>query len=180
MSKIKDIFNFDNTIYQRLKEPSRAVSKAYLDGNRFLDTTKEFVYIEYGLKYCSDIIHRQAHICLERLDVFGDLLHERHLIQLYPATPELDYREELKSMDDVFSFVIRVLDSIEEALEVFHETADNEKFRPMALKIEELMLQNSMDHTKFLEMWMRYDTDRGSLTSFDSWCKQFLEEVNDE
>ena len=180
MPKIKDIFNFENSIYEQLKEPSRFVSKAYLDGNRFLDTTKEFVYIEYGLKYCSEIIHRQAHICLERLDVFGELLHERHLMQLYPATPELDYREELKSMDDVFSFIIRVLDNIEESLEKFHQTTDNAKFRPMALKVEELMLQNSEDHTKFWEMWTRYDTDRGSLTSFDSWCKQFLEEGNDE
>lgn len=183
--KLKDKFNFDNPEYAPLRDSSRAVNKAYLDGNRFLDTTKEYVYIEQGLKNCSEIIHRQAHKFLRLLDDFGDMLHERHLMQEYPETPELNWREELKDMDGVFAFVVRVLENVQEALEVFHRATDNAQFRPMALYVEELMLTNSQDHTKFLEMWAIYDqvNEQGgmsSATSFDSWCEKLLKSEDDK
>lgn len=183
--KLKDKFNYDIEPYRVLRDSARAVSKAYLDGNRFLDTTKEYVYIEQSLKYCSEIIHRQAHKFLKLLDDFGDMLHERHLMQEYPETPELNWREELKDMDGVFEFIVRVLENVHEALEEFHKATDNAQFRPMALYTEELMLTNSQDHTKFLEMWAIYDqlNEKGSMgspTSFDSYCKKLLDEEGDK
>lgn len=177
--KLKDKFNFDKAEYAPLRDSSRAVNKAYLDGNRFLDATKEYVYIEQGLKNCSEIIHRQAHKFLRLLDDFGDMLHERHLMQEYPETPELNWREELKDMDGVFDFIVRVFENVQEALETFHKETDNAQFRPMALYVEELMLINSKDHTKFLELWAIYD-EGGSATSFDSYCKQYLESEDDK
>ena len=173
--KLKDIFNFDNEKYSRLRDSSIAVSKAYLDCNRFLDSCKEFVYIEEGMTNLSNVIHLQAHKALERLDDFGDLLHERHLMQIYPETPMLDWRAEFKNLNDVFEFVIRTLENIQEALERFHETTDNATFRAMALKSEELMLDNSGDYTKFLEIGFRWQNDGGSKTSFDNWCKTYLD-----
>lgn len=173
--RLKDLYNLENKEFSELKEPSKAVNRAYLDGNRFLDTTKEYVYIEQGLINVSEVIHNQAHKCLELLDAFGDLLHERHLMQIYPETPELDYKNELSDLDSVFEFVIRVLDNIQSALEEFHKACDNIKFRPMALKIEELMLENSKDYTKILEMWQRWNEDGGNMTSFDNWCKRYSE-----
>lgn len=172
--KLKDIYNFDNEKYALLRDSSIAVSKAYLDCNRYLDSCKEYVYIEEGMPNLSKIIHLQAHKALETLDIFGDLLHERHLMQVYPETPMLDWKAEFKDLDSVFEFVIRTFDNIQEALEKFHETTDNAEFRAMALKIEELMLDNSKDYTKFLEIGFRWQNEGGSKTSFDSWCKEFL------
>lgn len=179
--KLKEKFNFDIEPYRSLRDSARAVSREYLQGNRCLDEAKEYVYIEQSLKYCSDIIHLQAHKFLELLDTFGDLLHERHLIQEYPDTVEIDWRTTFTDMDSVFDFIVKVLENIGEALEQFHAKTDNAEFRPMALKTEELMLVNSKDHTKFLELWAIYDqlNEKGnasSPTSFDSYCKAYLEE----
>lgn len=174
--KAKDLFNYDNSKYGKLREPSREVIAAYQTANRFFDTTQEFVYIELGLPFLSAAIHREAHKFPQRFDTFVDMLHERHLMGEYPATPELDWRKELSDIDSVFELIIRVFESIQEALEKFHTQTENADFRPMALYTEELMLQNSRDYTKFLQAWVRWDTDGGSMTSFDSWCKSHFEE----
>lgn len=179
--KLKEKYNFDVEPFKGLRDAARAVSKAYLDGNRFLDAAKEYVYIEQSLKFCSEIVHRQAHKFLQLLDDFGDMLHENHLMQEYAETPELNWREELKNMDGVFEFITRVLDNVQEALEAFHAATDNAQFRAMALYTEELMLTNSRDRTKFLEMWAMYDEPKvnggvASSTSFDGWCKKILDE----
>ena len=178
--KLKEKYNFDVEPFKGLRNAARAVSKAYLDGNRFLDAAKEYIYIEQSLKFCSEIVHCQAHKFLQLLDDFGDMLHENHLVQEYPETPELNWREELKDMDGVFEFITRVLENVQEALEAFHDATDNAQFRAMALYAEELMLTNSQDRTKFLEMWAIYDQlneqgGAGSPTSFDGWCQKQLE-----
>lgn len=173
--KLRDIFNYDNEKYGRLRDSARAVSNAYLTANRYLDQCKEFLYTEFGTVNFSNVVHGSAHTQLERLDIFGDLLHERHLMQEYPSTEELDIREEVKDMNDIFALIVRIYDNVQEALEKFHAVTDNADFRPMALKVEELMLANSKDYTKILAIWQRYDTDGGSLTSFDSWVKQYAE-----
>lgn len=183
--KLKDKFNYDIEPYRSLRDSARAVSKEYLQGNRCLDEAKEYVYIEQSLKFCSEIVHRQAHKFLELLDTFGDLLHERHLMQEYPDTSEIDWRTTFTDMDSVFDFIVKVLENVGEALEEFHAKTDNAQFRPMALKAEELMLINSQDHTKFLEMWAIYDqlNEKGSMgspTSFDSWCEKQLGEEDDD
>ena len=175
---LKDVYNFDNEKYGKLRDASVAVNRAYLDANRFLDFAKEYVYIEQGMPNFSEITHRQAHKALEKLDEFGDLLHEQHLMQIYPDTPFLDWRAEFKDVDSVFEFIIRTLENVQEALEKFRAATDNAEFRAMALKTEELMLDNSGDYTKFLEMGFRWQNDGGSKTSFDSWCKRYLEGDN--
>lgn len=172
--KFKDIYNFDNVKYGVLRDASIKVNGAYLDCNRYLDTCKEYVFIEQGMINLSEIIHRQAHKALATLDVFGDLLHERHLMQIYPETLMLDWQAEFDGLDSVFEFVIKTLEHIQEALEVFRKATDNAEFRAMALKAEELMLDNSGDYTKFMEMAFRWQNDGGSKTSFDNWCKKYI------
>lgn len=173
-------FTFDNPKYAPLRNPAREVIGAYQTANRFLDTTQEVLYIEYGMKYLSRLVHNLAHEMPKRFDKFGDMLHERHLMTEYASTPELDWREELKSVDDCFAMVIRVLESVQEALEKFHVVTDNAEFRPMALKTEEFMLQISEDYTMFLQLWKRFNVEKGSLTSFDSYCAKFLHDEDDD
>lgn len=180
MLKAKDVFSFDNPTYAPLRDGSRKVIQAYQNANRFFDAAQEYVYIEEGMPFLSKFIHKRAHTFPKKFDSFAEMLHERHLMAEYPATPELDWREELKAIDDVFYLLIRVHEDINEALEEFRNMTDNAIFRAMSLFSEELMLQNSREYTKILELWFRWDNDGGSKTSFDSWCEKILDEEDDE
>lgn len=172
---ILEKLGYDIPPYDKVKAPARAVSKAYLDGNRYLDTCKEVVYINFGMPHFSEIIHEQAHKYLETLDKFGDMLHERHLMQEYPATEELDWEAEFtEDIESVFEFVLAVLESVQKALEEFRSATDDASLRAMSLTAEELIVENSRDYTKFMELWGRASRDKGSLTSFDNYCVKFL------
>ena len=169
MATLRENYSYDNPKFSVLRDPSRGVIAAYQNANRYLDAIQEYVLIEEGMPYLSMAIHKQAHKFPARFDKFADMLHERHLMAEYPATPEMDWREELKELDDVFRCIMSAMDEIHEALEAFHEVVDNASFRPMALFSEELMAENSADYTFFLELWARWDNEHGSKTSFDSW-----------
>ena len=103
------------------------------------------------------------------------MLHERHLMAEYPETAELNWREELKSLDDAFSLIIKIFDNVQEALEEMRAATDNAEFRPMALFVEELMQENSADYTKFIQAWATWN-ESDSKTSFDNWCKHYFED----
>lgn len=173
MAKLRDIYSYDNAVFAGLRDPARAVIAAYQNANRFLDAVQEYALIEEGMPNLSRAIHLQAHKYPARFDRFADMLHERHLMAEYPTTPEMDWREELKDLDDVFRCIIDAMEDIQDALEGFRAATDNAQFRPMALLSEELMAENSADYTPFLEMWARWDSDSGSKTSFDSWVRHF-------
>lgn len=170
---VRKKYSYDNPEFGVLRDPARAVIAAYQNANRFLDATQEWVLIEEGMPNLSRVIHLQAHAYPARFDAFAEMLHERHLMAEYPATPEMDWREELKDLDDVFRAVLAAMDDIQDALEEFYAVTDTAQFRPMALKTEELMAQNSADYTPFLQMWARWDNDGGSKTSFDSWVRHY-------
>lgn len=169
MLKARDFYNYDNERFSPLRDPARDVVAAYQTAARFLDTVQESLLIEHGLAFTADIIHNLAHEMPKRFDRFGDMLHERHLMVEYPATPEL--AERIDAPEKAFEIVIGVLDEIQEALEKFRMVTDNAQFRPMALQAEEMMLQNSSDYTLILEMWVMWD-ESTSKTSFDSWAKK--------
>lgn len=179
MATAKDLFNYNSEKYRALREPSRGVSAAYSEANKWLDTLKEWVYIEQGMVHLSDLIHELAHKELERLDKFAEILHENHLLQFYPTTEELDIFSEVKDLYDCFDFVIRVIDHIQEKLNVFHKACETQvDLMPMALKTEELMLENSADRTVYLDLWVRWSEDGGSKTSFDKYIVHFKENKN--
>lgn len=161
--------------YSMLRDPARGVVAAYQDAARFLDTIKEWVYIEKGMIHTSDFIHNMAHEMPKRFDQFGDILHERHLSIEYPATNELT--EEITDMDQVFEFIVSILDNIQEALDQFHQVTDKGRFKPMALAVEELMVENSKEYTKVLQAWSMWSQGVGE-SSFDNWMLH-ISEVED-
>lgn len=175
MSKMRESYSYDNPKFATLRDPARKVIAAYQNANRYLDTVQEVTLIELGMPFLSAMIHRQAHKYPARFDKFSEMLHERHLMAEYPATPEMDWKVELNSLDDVFRCVLDAMEEIQEALEEFYVAADNKDFRPMALFAENAMSENSADYTKFLEAWARWENDGGSKTSFDSWVRHLAE-----
>ena len=168
--KVHDIFSYENEKFAGVRQPARDVIGAYQSANRFLDTVQEYILIIMGMPHFASVIHNLAHEMPKRFDDFADMLHERHLMAEYPATEELDIFAEVKDADAVFGLIIRILDHVGEALEAFRAKTDSADLRPMCLKAEELIAQNSADYTKILAMWSRFDNEGGSWTSFDAWC----------
>lgn len=164
--KANEYFSYENPTFAPLRDPARGVVDAMQRANRFLDTIQEWLWIEAGLIYTSRFIHDMAHEFPKAFDSFIDMLHERHLSGEYPATPELT--EPITDESKAFEMVVKVLSDVDEALEKFHTVTDTAAFRPMALKTEELMLENSGRYTKVLEAWTMWDK-AVSPSSFDNW-----------
>lgn len=165
--KLADFFNYDNEMFSPLREPARKVTAAMQNANRGLDTLKEIVLIDIGLVNTSNAIHELAHKQPQRFDVIGDILHQRHLIQEYPATEE--YTNHPEDLDGVFEEVIRFLRENDEALKEFITACDESKNYALAREAEALQIENSRDCEKFLLAWNMYDTTDASATSFDDW-----------
>ena len=171
---IREMYGYDNATYAMLKEPSIAVTSAFGRANHFLDTVQEGVYIESGMIHTARHIHNDAHKMLQWLDEFSDILHERHLMTVYPPIPELV--EDVRDVGKVFEIVIRVFDEVQEALDEFHTAAERSALlKPMALKTEDLMMKVSAEYTKILEMAKMWETNP-SYASFDNWVLHITED----
>ena len=143
------------------------------NANRGLDTLKEIVLIEMGLVNTSDAIHKLAHKQPGYFDQIGDILHQRHLIQEYPATAE--YTKSPEDLDEVFEEAIRMLQESEDALKEFVIAADECGQYALARQAESIQIENSLDYEKLLYAWQMLDESDGSATSFDNWVKHLFE-----
>lgn len=151
------------------------LNSAFLWANRALDTVKESLWIDFGLPFTSQFIHNLAHINLERLDEFGDFLHENHIKQSYPATPALT--EEINDMNKAFEIVVGIIDEVDENLMDFIRAAGDGAFNALALAAEILQQKNSADRTKVMQAWKMW-SNTVSMTSFDNWVSHLTDEVN--
>lgn len=134
MAKLRDIYHYENPRFSPLRDAARRATAAYQNAARGLDTLKEWVLVEFGLVHTADAIHRLAHEQPKRFDVIGDILHQRHLMQEYPETPE--YRERPEDMDGVFGEVIRLLEDIEDALRDCVGASEEVGLYPLAREFE--------------------------------------------
>lgn len=165
--KLADFFNYENEMFSPLRDAARKVTAAMQNANRGLDTLKEIVLIDIGLVHTSDAIHELAHKQPGYFDKIGDILHQRHLIQEYPATEEYTNRPE--DLDAVFEEVIKFLKENDEALKEFIRACDESKNYALAREAETIQIENSEDCEKFLLAWHMFDTTDASATSFDDW-----------
>lgn len=168
-----DYFNFQNERFAPLREPARDVVDAAQRVNRFLDTIQEWFYIEAAMPHTSQFFHKISHEYPLIFDAFVEMLHERHLIGVYPATPEL--LEPITDADKAFEIAVGTLDEFQDALERFHAAADNASLRPFAIRCEDFMVQNSGFYTKILQAWAMWDK-HPSATSFDNWVRELGED----
>ena len=171
--KIADVFNYENSMFSPLRDAARKVTGAMQQANRSLDALKEIVLIEMGLVHTSDAIHAVAHKQPAYFDQIGDILHQRHLMQEYPATEEYTKRPE--DMDEVFEEIMRILRENDEALRDFIKVCDENAQYALARQAETIQIENSEDCTKFLAAWSMYDEGSSSATSFDNWVKHLFD-----
>ena len=171
--KLADVFNYENSMFSPLRDPARRVTAAMQQANRSLDALKEYVLIEIGLVHTSDAIHELAHKQPGYFDQIGDLLHQRHLMQEYPATEE--YTKRPKDMDEVFEEIMRLLRENDEALKDFIRVCDENAQYALARQAETIQIENSEDCAKFLQAWAMFDEGSSSATSFDNWVKHLFD-----
>ena len=171
--KLADFYNYDNERFAALRDASRKVTEKMQNANRGLDTLKEWVLIEMGLVNTSNEIHKLAHKQPGYFDQVGDILHQRHLIQEYPATEE--YTKRPDDMDGVFEEIMRLLRENDEALKDFIRVCDENAQYALARQAETIQIENSEDCTKFLQAWAMFDDGSSSATSFDNWVKHLFE-----
>lgn len=171
--KLADFYNYDNGRFAALRDASRKVTEKMQNANRGLDTLKEWVLIEMGLVNTSNEIHKLAHKQPGYFDRVGDILHQRHLIQEYPATEE--YTKRPDDMDGVFEEIMRLLRENDEALKDFIRVCDENAQYALARQAETIQIENSEDCTKFLQAWAMFDDGSSSATSFDNWVKHLFE-----
>ncbi len=172
MAKAYDIFNYDSAIYGVMRDPTRRATQACQNANRALDTLKERVLIEFGLPNTSEYIHNLAHWFPPFFDRIGDILHQRHLTQEYPETPE--YKERPADLDGVFGEIIRLLDEVQNALHQCVVTADDNNLHPLGRQFENLEADNSKLYEQILYAWNMFDASEDSATSYDNWVSQYL------
>lgn len=167
---VQDEYSYEK--FPALREPARRVTASLLNAMRFMDSTKECVLILSGMPETAKQIHGQAHKYGEYWDVFGDILHQRHLLQEFPATPELGERPDATR---AFEIVIACMDEVESALRGFIEAAESENLHPLARAAENLQMLNSDDYTLWLQAADMWERGGMSKTSFEGWIKDLFE-----
>jgi len=177
MARLKERFDFENGALAAVRDAAKDVTGAYQDAARGLDTLKEWVLIEFGMPNTADAIHKLAHLQPQRFDVVGDLLHQRHILQVYLATAEYDGRPD--DLDGVFGSIIDMLQKIEDALRKCVEVCDENGLYPLGRGFENLQMENSASYEKFLYAWQMYSEHEMSATSFDGWIDELFEEDGD-
>nr|DAF41059.1 MAG TPA: ferritin, LIPID BINDING PROTEIN [Caudoviricetes sp.] len=174
MARLKEKFNFESGAFASIRDAAKEATGAYQDAARRLDTLKEWVLIEFGMPKTADVIHKLAHEQPVRFDVIGDLLHQRHILQIYPATEE--YRGAPETLDDVFEEIIDALQKIENALHECVKVCDENGVYPLGRGFENLQMENSASYEKFLYAWQMYSEHEMGATSFENWIEDLFEE----
>lgn len=152
-------------------EPSRAVTAAMQRAMRFLDTCKEYVLIEEGMPMTAQRIHQQAHAYGELWDQFGAVLHQRHMLQLFPATPELDETPDLARS---FEIILRSMERIIAALGEFILAADSAQLYPLGREAENLQMAVSQDMARWLAAAQMWGDAGGDKLSYEKWIAEFF------
>lgn len=117
---------------------ARIVMTAYQNANRWLDSIKESILIDYNCPYFSKIVHDLAHTMPVRFDSFGDILHTINLKVPYPSTEE--YPSEVKSIKGYINDIYSILDSIKESLLAFKKVVEgNPSTAPMSIICDPLL-----------------------------------------
>ena len=176
--KLADFYNYENEKFSPVRDAARRVTAVMQTSNRGLDSLKEWVLIEMGLVHTSDAIHELAHKQPKMWDELAEILHQRHLMQEYPATEEYTKRPE--DMDGVFKAVIELLQANEDALKEFVRVCDENGLYALARQAESIQIENSADYDKFLKAWQIFDTTDASATSYDNWILHLFHEGGED
>ena len=186
--KINEEYSYNNPRYSKLKEPMRKVMASYQNGARWFDTLQEELLMGKGLQQIPKIIHNMAHSFPKEFDAFSEILHTRNLKVEYPATDEIIFTQEELLLDSVFSFILKVIGSIDIELSNIINICDNDtELKGMVDSLSALQQLNSQKMDIVLNMWRMFDTltlnisdEHSVYISFENWIEEHIGDMSDE
>lgn len=170
---ILDNDNYDN--FPTIRDPAREATSAMLRAMRFLDSCKECVLILEGMPLTAAQIHGQAHVYGEMWDQFGGILHQRHFLQEFPATPELDEAPDLTRSLEI---ILWCMEEIDKALVGFIRACDGAGLYPLARAAEGIQMENSAYQTLWLQAAKMWEQNRDKL-SYEKWIEELFDREDD-
>lgn len=159
--------------FDPLVNAARNATEQYQNLNRFADTVKETVLVDFGMPMTSEMIHKLAHLQPQLFDKIGDFLHQRGKKQEYPATPELT--EPIPDLNKAFEIVMTGLQDIDTALvSLIAELDAVPSCKALAREAENLQMESSASWEKLLTAWKMWNTPGMSAVSYDRWIHSFF------
>lgn len=152
------------------------VMAAYQNANKWLDSVKEFLYIEMSCPFFSSYVHSLAHSMPERFDKFGDILHTDNIQIPYPTTVELE--TELTSISDAFEVIFMSLDNIKQSLNDFIKDVDDIK-HGMACSAETLLNDIESEYPMLFRLKDKWEQCNEDSVEFDKYVQQYIDHKDD-
>lgn len=135
-TSISEDLNFGNK--DLIIQGASAVVSSYQNANRWLDSIKEILLIDFNCPYFSKIVHDLAHSMPVSFDKFGDILHTINLKVPYPTT--LEYSSDIYNIEGLIGEVYSILDSIKLSLIQFKEIVERDQFTtPLSILCDPLL-----------------------------------------
>lgn len=156
--------------FNGVMESAKSATEAYEYGTRLFDQLKEVLLIRHGLVHTSEFFHSIAHWFPTQFDVIGDILHQRHLLQLYGATPSVS--EIPENVDGCFKLGVDAILNIDNRLAELSDNCTNAGAGALAYQVDDLRVSLSKKMTDLLAAWKMLDESTSS-TSFDGWMEDF-------
>lgn len=153
-----------------IMQSAKSATEAYEYGTRLFDQLKEVLLIQHGLVYTSEFFHNIAHWFPTQFDLIGDILHQRHLLQLYGATPSVNDMPE--NVDECFKFGVDAILNIDNRLEELSRECTQSGAGALSYQVDDLRVALSAKLANVLAAWKMLDESTSS-TSFDGWMEDF-------
>lgn len=148
------------------------VMTAYQNANKWLDSTKEAVYIHMNCPFFSSYIHNLAHTMPVRFDAFGDILHTINMEIPYPATAELEKKPQ--NISEAFDVIFMVLDAIKDSLNAFIKCTD-ENQHGMACSAEACLNDIEKEYPFLFRLLAKWNQSNNDMVAFDKYVMNYIE-----
>ena len=159
--------------FEPLVKAARSVTASFQDCNRFCDTVKEAVLVDFGMPETSGVIHDLAHRQPRLFDQIGDFLHQRGVKQEYPPTEELT--ETVTDLNKAFEIATSCLLDIDAELAKFIREVDGmEGCGAIARGAEALQQENSASFEKLLTAWKLWNSGSMNAAAYDLWVHSYF------
>lgn len=158
-----------------VRESSIRVMASYQNANKWLDTIKEELLMEYASVFFSNYIHELAHKMPVQFDKFGDILHTGDIKIVYPATEYIPYS--LSDIESIFSAINEILYDINVKLRDFIKCTQDTNYHSMANAAEELLSNIDGENTHLYRMMKAYKACNSNIIAFDKWVAHYTQNM---
>ena len=163
------------TLADPLGDQAATVMRAYQNANKWLDSIKECLLMDFGCVFFSNYVHLLAHSMPERFDEFGDILHSIDMKVPYPATDAIP--SEPTELTNTFDQIFSILNDIRIALVNFNKSIQDTDKSSVGLQVDELILALDREFSPLYTMKRALNHCDNPLV-FDKWVAQYINNMS--